>query len=216
MNTSDLHPFFAMLADYHDLVPWFPFLAFGLGFAVLVLFFSPLPSKCRISLLILAFLWAWNGLVLFTYHAAALFPVIYAVQGILFPIQALLLIREACGPRLPDFSISNGASGKAGLALMFIALFIYPVAGNLTGHTFPAAPVFPEPCPLTIFTFGYLISARGSVKLILIVIPFLWSLMGIMAVIKLGVAADAIEVIAGLGCTAAIILKNRAAAQAGE
>lgn len=210
MNSPDPHPFFAMLAEYHALTPWFPFLGFGLGFVILVAFFSSHPHNARISLIILSFFWAWNGLVLFTYHAAALFPAIYAVQGILFPVQALLLARAAHDTALPDFSIASGASGKAGLALMFTALFLYPVAGNLTGHSFPAAPVFPEPCPLTIFTFGYLLSARGVIRPVLLLIPFLWSLMGIMAVVKLGVVADLAEVIAGIGCTAAILLKNRA------
>lgn len=211
MNNPEHHPFFTMLKEYHALTPHFPFLAFGLGFAVMVIFFSSCSHKSRISLIILSFFWAWNGLVLFTYHAAALFPKIYAVQGVLFPVQALLLARAACAESLPDFSIASGISGKAGLVIMFTALFLYPVAGNLTGHAFPAAPVFPEPCPLTIFTFGYLLSARGAIRPALIVIPFFWSLMGIMAVIKLGVVADAIEVITGIGCSAAILIKNRSA-----
>ena len=58
MGSPEQHPFFAMLADYHTQLHPFPFLAFGLGFAVMVLFFSSHPQKSRISLLILAFLWA--------------------------------------------------------------------------------------------------------------------------------------------------------------
>ena len=208
MTLPGQHPFFAMMADYHTRLHPFPFIAFGLGFAVLMMFFSSHPKNRTISLLILAFLWAWNGLVLFTYQAAKLSPVIYAVQGILFPIQAMLLGHAACTGTLPNFSINSGGSGKAGLAIMFTALFLYPIVGNVTGHSFPSAPVFPEPCPLTIFTFGYLLSADARVRPVLVLIPFLWSLMGIVAVMKLGVAADTIEVIAGIVCSAVILKKN--------
>lgn len=213
MGSPEQHPFFAMLADYHTQLHPFPFLAFGLGFAVMVLFFSSHPQKSRISLLILAFLWAWNGLVLFTYQAAALAPLLYSLQGVLFPVQALLLAHTACAKDPPDFGIESGFSGKAGLALMFTALFLYPIVGNITGHSYPAAPVFPEPCPITIFTFGYLLSARNVIRPVLIVIPFVWSLMGIIAVLKLGVLADSIEVLAGVGCSAAILMKNRRRSQ---
>jgi hypothetical protein len=212
MDVPAQSPFFAMLADYHTLLHPFPFLAFGLGFVVMALFFSSYNQKDRISLLILAFLWAWNGLVLFTYQAAALAPVVYALQGVLFPVQALLLAHAACAKEPPEFGISTGFSGKAGLAVMFTAIFLYPIVGNIFGHSYPTAPVWPEPCPLTIFTFGYLLSARASVRPVLIIIPFLWSLMGIVAVLKLGVAPDALEVIAGVGCSVAILLKNRKAA----
>jgi hypothetical protein len=82
------------------------------------------------------------------------------------------------------------------------------VAGNISGHAFPAAPVFPEPCPMTIFTFGFLLGVRGKVPIHLLPIPFLWSLMGIVAVVKLGVKNDALEVIIGVICTISILVKN--------
>ncbi|KIX15723.1 DUF6064 family protein [Dethiosulfatarculus sandiegensis] len=209
MDIPAQNPFFAMFEMYHSQVQFFPYLGFGLGFAVIALFFGSYHQRSRISLLILAFLWAWNGLVLFTYEAAGLSPVLYSLQGLLFPIQALLLIHAACAKKPPDFGIGYGLSGKAGLALMFTAIFIYPIVGNITGHTFPAAPVFPEPCPLTIFTFGYLLSTRTLIRPVLIFIPFLWSLTGMIAVLKLGVMADSIELITGISCTVAILLKNR-------
>lgn len=205
--------FFSMLAEYHTQIHPFPYLGSMLGLMVIVLFLSPYPHKSRVSLLTLAFLWAWNGLVMFTYHFAELYPVNYALQGVLFPIQALLLSHAAFMKAPPEFDVASGVSGKAGLALMFTALFLYPIIGNITGHYYPAAPVFPDPCCLTIFTFGYLLSARARMPSGLIVIPFLWSLMGIVAVMKLGVMADGLMVVVGIGCSVAILLKNRTASR---
>lgn len=197
-----------MLADYHSLTQPFAYLAFVAGFIIMLLYISSFGHKNRISLLLLAFFWAWNGLILFTYKAAALAPVTYALQGFLFPLEAMLLGYMACLDNPPDFDF-RGITGKAGLIIMFTAVFLYPVLGNIFGHSYPAAPVFPEPCPLTIFTFGFLLGARNTIPIHLLIIPFFWSLMGIVAVVKLGVKADALEVLVGVVCMISIVLKNR-------
>ena len=208
MQASAQSAFFSMLSDYHHQTQPFALFGFVLGFSLMLLFLSSWPPKNRIILIGLAFLWAWNGLVLFTYMSASLAPATYALQGILFPVQGLLLGHFALSGDGPELSFESMA-GKLGLAIMFTALFIYPIVGNLLGHSFPAAPVFPEPCPTTIFTFGILLGIRGKVPVHLIVIPFFWSLMGIVAVTKLGVKADAIEVVVGVACTIAILARNR-------
>lgn len=208
MDSSQQQAFFTMLENYHAQVHPFPYVALVLGFVVMALLLSAYRHRARVSLVIIAFLWAWNGLVLFTYEAAALAPMLYSLQGILFPVQAVLLAHFACAKDLQDVGMDE-KTGLAGYSAMFIAIFLYPIIGNITGHTYPAAPVFPEPCPLTIFTFGYLLALHKYIRPGLLVIPFLWSLMGIVAVMRLGVVGDAIEVIAGVACTAAILMKNK-------
>ena len=208
MQSSVQSEFFSMLANYHDQTHPYALIGFVLGFSMVLLFLSAWSQKSKAILYILAFLWAWNGLVLFTYMTAELAPVLYALQGFLFPLQGLLLAHFASAVPRSGFSL-DGAYGKVGLGVMFTALFVYPIIGNLFGHTYPAAPVFPEPCPTTIFTFGLLLTAHQRVPIYLIVIPFFWSLMGIVAVFKLGVEADAIEVLIGVASLMAITWKNR-------
>ena len=83
--------------------------------------------------------------------------------------------------------------------LLLSALIIYPVIGFLTGHGYPTGPIFGvAPCPVTIFTFALLILNRRAFPIALLIIPFLWSLTGIYAILFLHVYQDAIEVIAGI------------------
>ena len=208
MQSSVQATFFSMLANYHEQTYPFALIGFVLGFSMILLFLSAWSQKSKAMLYILAFLWAWNGLILFTYMTGELAPALYALQGLLFPLQGVLLGYFANSAPRCTFGL-QGVYGKVGLCVMFTALFIYPIIGNLFGHNYPAAPVFPEPCPITIFTFGLLLTAYHRVPTYLVVIPFFWSLMGIVAVFKLGVEADAIEVIIGVASIIALTWKNR-------
>ena len=67
---------------------------------------------------------------------------------------------------------------------------VYPHIGMLTGHAWPDMPMFGvTPCPVTIFTFGMLLLARGYSRWLL-VIPVVWSLIGGSAAFLLGVQQD--------------------------
>jgi len=83
---------------------------------------------------------------------------------------------------------------------MFFALFLYPILGNFTGHFYPNAPIFADPCPLTIFTLGLFLTSIKKVELKIYIIPFFWAMMGFVAVFKLGIYVDITEIIFGFIC----------------
>jgi hypothetical protein len=109
----------------------------------------------------------------------------------LFIFQALILFwyafvreRNVVAP-VVDLRTASAA------ALIAYALVLYPVIGALAGHSYPRTPTFGLPCPLTIFTFGILLSFRGRVPAYLYFIPIVWSLIGSSAFILFGVWQDA-------------------------
>jgi hypothetical protein len=115
--------------------------------------------------------------------ASKMFGSVFIVESLLF---GFLAIRS---PQITPISW-NGWNTWAGFLLIVYALVIYPVVGYSTGHLFPASPTFGLPCPTTIFTFGLFLIAFPKNFWYLLIIPFLWSLVGGTAAFKLGVVGD--------------------------
>ena len=65
------------------------------------------------------------------------------------------------------------------------------------------------PCPTTIFTFGILLWAVKSVPAYLLIIPLIWSIVGMSAAVNLRVPQDYGLVVAGVLGTALILIQNR-------
>lgn len=91
------------------------------------------------------------------------------------------------------------------------ALLIYPLVGNVSGNSYPYSPTFGVPCPTTIFTFGLLLWADKGAPRYVILIPLLWSLIGMFAAVYLGIWADAGLPVAGIAGTLLILRRNRQA-----
>jgi len=159
---------------------------------------------------VLAFFWIWMGVA---YHwirfseinpAARLFAVAFVVEG-------ALLARWGLRRPSPGFEPGHDAFGVAGGALIVYALAVYPVLGVLLGHAYPAQPTFGLPCPTTIFTMGLLLWAKPRVPWWLLVVPALWSVVGMSAVRYLGVVEDTMLPIAAWVGGAMILFRNRRA-----
>ena len=81
---------------------------------------------------------------------------------------------------------------------MAYAAIAYPLIGVATGHRYPEMPMFGvTPCPVTIFTFGMLLLTMRPVPRWLLVIPFVWSLIGGSAAILLNVPQDWLLLVSG-------------------
>ena len=86
----------------------------------------------------------------------------------------------------------------------------HPRIGALLGHGYPQSPSFGvAPCPTTIFTFGLLLWTDRPVPRPLLVIPLLWSLLGVSAAVSLGIKEDLGLVVAALLGTALLIWRDR-------
>jgi hypothetical protein len=74
--------------------------------------------------------------------------------------------------------------------LAIYALVAYPAIAYASGQHYPALPTFGLPCPTTIFTIALLLWMPGTSPRALLVIPILWSVLGLSAATTLGIRED--------------------------
>ncbi|MGE3272703.1 MAG: DUF6064 family protein [Chloroflexota bacterium] len=197
--------FLAVFAQYNHAIWPAQIVAYGLGLLAVGLAYRPSRRASQLISAILAGFWLWMGLI---YHlgffreinpAAILFGGLFVVQGLVWlwvgVVQAHMSFRAEW----------DGCSVVGGLFILY-AMLMYPVIGMLLGHGYPQAPIFGvAPCPTTIFTFGLLLWTRSPVPKFVLVIPLLWSLIGAMAAVTLGIQEDIGLLIAGVVGTALLV-----------
>ncbi|MCW5633038.1 MAG: hypothetical protein KIT17_06840 [Rubrivivax sp.] len=182
--------FVEVFARYNEAVWPVQVLAYLLGLAAVVLLLSRRAGFDRVVGGVLALMWLWTGVA---YHgvffsainkAAAAFAALFVVQGLLFARAAV--VRGTL-----RFAPGSGPAAWLGWALVVYAAVLYPLVGMAAGHAYPQIPMFGiTPCPVTLLTFGLLLLAAPPVPRSLLVIPFLWSLVGGSAAFLLGVPQD--------------------------
>jgi hypothetical protein len=156
----------------------------------------------------LAILWLWMGIAYQWLHFSAINPAAYLFGGAM-SLQALLFLHAALVRSRLWFQARWNAYGIAGGVLLVYALAIYPLLGFLFGHNYPRSPTFGVPCPTTIFTFGMLLWTERLVPKYLLVIPFLWMLIGSSAAWLLGVWEDLGLLAAGFIAGTMILYRDR-------
>lgn len=161
---------------------------------------------------LLAFLWAWMGIV---YHWGFFRPINPAATlfGGLFTLQAVLFLLAGVHRSRLSFRFRSDGYGIAGAVLIGYALVLYPILGAIAGHAFPGGPTFGLPCPTTIVTFGLLLWADRPVPGWLIAIPAAWSLLGFSAAAQLSITEDYGLLVSGVIGTILILSKNHRSGQ---
>ena len=200
--------FFDVFNNYNEAV--FPMQAvfYLLSLFVVYLIIKPKSGTEKIVSGVLALLWLWMGivyhLVFFTAinNAAYLFGAMFVLQGILFLVTGVFQSKLSFKFRFDIYGIS-------GIALIIFALVFYPMLGNYLGHVYPSSPTFGLPCPTTIFTFGILLMSDRKCPAVIMVIPFLWSVIGFFAAFSFGVLEDTGLLIAGLLTLTLLLVKNK-------
>jgi hypothetical protein len=200
--------FLEIFAAYNGAVWPAQVVAYLLAAIAVALLFRPGRSTDQIVAAVLAAMWLWTGVA---YHglffatinqAAILFAALFVAEGI-------LLLHAGLAGRL-RFAFGRGAAASIGIAFILYAAFLYPLIGTALGHAWPDLPMFGvTPCPVTIFTFGMLLLAKAPVPRLLVVIPFLWSLVGGSAAILLDVPQDWLLLASGF-VAVPLILRRRA------
>jgi hypothetical protein len=201
--------FLSLFEEYNRAIWPAQVLAYGLGIAAVLLALRPLAGGRRIVAAILSAFWLWNGVA---YHLIYFASINFAAVGfgMLFVLQGLLFAASAARGQ-PAFRFDADLSGWSGLCLAVFAMGLYPLLGVLAGHGWPQAAVFGvAPCPTVIFTFGMLLMTEGRAPLHLVLMPFLWSLIGASAVLLLGMTEDFSLLLAGVAGLGLILRKNRA------
>ena len=152
-----------------------------------------LPSRAIWTLL--AVHWAIAGIA---YHwiffrrinpVAAIFAGFFVVQAAIFA----WLAATSRGRVILDRSLRS----IAGAAFVAYGL-VYPFIGLAAGLSYPRAPMFAVPCPTTLVTAGVLLASTSTPRWANI-IPVLWAFVGASAAFALGIRADLMLVVAGLG-----------------
>ncbi len=176
-------------------------------YCVYLLFKSPKhPDKFLNA--VLSFFWLWIGIVynliffISINKAAYIFGLLFIIQGILFFIFGV--IRSDI-----SYSYRKDLFGIVGMIFILYALLIYPVLNFVLGHPYPYAPSFGLPCPTTIFTFGMLLFASKKISIGLLIIPVVWSIIGLSAAINLSIYEDFGLLIAGVLGFILIIVSNK-------
>jgi hypothetical protein len=205
--------FLAVFVNYNSAIWPIQIAAYLLGgVAVALLFLKPRDGE-RIIFGILAVMWLWTGL---GYHglwfssinrAAYLFAAMFILQGCYF------LYTGAYGGQI-RFGWRLNLITWVGAVFMFYAAIVYPSIGMATGHHYPEIPMFGvTPCPVTIFTFGLLLLTVRPVPRWLLVVPFVWSLIGGTAAILLNVPQDWLLLASGWIAVPLIVFRDRQAMQ---
>jgi len=156
----------------------------------------------QVSILLLAALWSWTGIVYHKHFFAALTPA-GQTFGSLFIAQAGLLVITAW-QNGSSFARASRASRVAGAAIVVYALLVYPALGMLVGHRYPLMPTFGTPCPTTIFTFGIFCLFPSSIPRFAMAIPVLWAVAGSYAAVGFGVREDLGLLVAAVAAIVAI------------
>jgi Family of unknown function (DUF6064) len=203
--------FLAVFVNYNSAIWPIQIAAYLLGgVAVALLFLKPREGD-RIISGILAVIWLWTGL---GYHGlwfsainegAYLFAALFILQG------CYLLYAGVYGGQI-RFGPRSDLATWVGAAFMSYAAIVYPLIGMATGHYYPEIPMFGvTPCPVTIFTFGLLLLTVRPVPRWLLVVPFVWSLIGGSAAILLNVPQDWLLLVSGCIAVPLIVFRDRQA-----
>jgi hypothetical protein len=163
----------------------------------------------RVVFSILAFLWIWMGCVYHILYLSTVNAGAY-VFGIFFILQGFIFIYYGVIRQRITLRIESDFSSIAGVVLIVYSLFVYPVIGYVSGHFYPHSPTFGVPTPTTIFTFGILLLSPYRLRWYIMMIPFLWSIIGFFTAFNLSLREDYGLVFAGLLASVILIfLKPR-------
>ncbi len=199
--------FYSTLQAYNEAVLPITVISYLLGIIAIYLALKKSSNSSRMISAILGFLWIWSGIVFFAIFYGPMdaeflgqtIPGVWYLGGVLFIIQGILfLVFGVVGDSL-SFKFTSSVYSVIGVVLTTYAMIVYPIIGFLTGFSYPRYPVFGTgPCPLTIFTLGFLQWIDRKTPTVIAVIPFVWSLMGIMPILELDLWADVGEMLSGI------------------
>jgi hypothetical protein len=204
-----IEQFLGNFEQYNQAIWPMHIVAYILSIAVIILAAKKTRYSDQIISVVLACFWGWMGIV---YHLIYFSTINGAALGfgILFIIQAILwLVFGVIRPKL-SFQLENNPYALTGVVLIVYAMLVYPILGTLLGHGYPRSPSFGvAPCPTTIFTFGLLLWTNARVPKSVLVIPFIWSLIGFTAALSLGVREDIGLLLAGVLSVALLLWRDR-------
>ncbi len=203
-----LEDFLNVFKKYNESVFPLQIIFYLIAFICVYLLFRRKENSNKFIVSALSFFWLWIGIVYQIIFfsginkAAYIFGILFIIQGVLFAFYGV--IKDAF-----TFEYQKSIPNYLGIIFIVYALIIYPVLGHLLGHQYPYSPTFGLPCPTTIFTFGILLFTNKKISLLFFTIPFVWSLIGTMAALKLSIYEDYGLLITGLLGFTILMVSNK-------
>ncbi len=208
MSPITFEQFLKLITGYNQAVWPMQIVAYILGITALFFAIKETKYSSRIISAILSFFWLWVGIVFSLMFVSKIWK-LNIVTGIMFIIQAILfLILGVFKPNIP-FRFRPDVYGVIGIIFIAYAIIGYPIIEYLIGRSYSQflyIGIFP--CPTIVFTFGLLLWMAKKLPKYILIIPFIISIEGILA-IPLGVYEDIGMVIAGLLGTVMIFYRDR-------
>lgn len=166
--------FFAMFARANTQVWPLQLAWYAAAIAAVAVAIRPIGRSSQLIAGFLAVYYAWLGIVFFAINYSSISDHALA-QGAMFVLGGVLFLVAGVIRQDLRFHARWDLAGVTGGAMMLYALAVYPVIGNVTGHFFPAAPLFGlAPCPSVIFTAGLLLWTRPPMPIYVLVVPLVW------------------------------------------
>jgi len=200
--------FLEVMRKYNETVFPMQIVFYLLSIILIYLAIKPSSKSDKIISGFLALFWLWMGIV---YHlifftvinkAAYLFGAAFILQGILFLTFGVFQNKLS-------FRFHSDMFGTTGIILVLFALIVYPVLGYFFGHVYPDSLTFGLPCPTTIFSFGLLLLSDKKCPLAILIIPFIWSVIGFTAAFHFGILEDTGLLVSGLLVLTMFLIRNR-------
>jgi len=203
--------FFDIFGTYNSAIWPTQIVAYLVGVIVLMLALRENRLFPKIISAILALFWVWMGVAYHIVYFSRINPAAF-IFGFLYVLQGVIFLGSGTFRGKLSFGFGYKPLPIIGACFILYAMVVYPLLGIRFGHSYPRAPLFGvAPCPTTIFTFGLLLWATKSVPAYLLIIPLLWSIVGVSAAVHLRVPQDYGLVVAGVLGTALILIQNRKA-----
>lgn len=180
--------FFEVIRNYNQAVFPAQVVILLLGIASIFLLHSGERVKNRFIGVFLGVLWIWTGIVYHLIFFTSINPAAYGF-GALFVIQGILFLVHTFRDKL-EFELKSSTAGIIGVFFILFGLLFYPVLIYFLEHAWLTTITVGLPCPSTIATFGFLILTSSQFPKHLLLIPSIWTVIGISAALNFGVYPD--------------------------
>ena len=199
--------FLSNFVTYNEAIWPAQIVAYTLGLAAVVLLLRRTADRTIAG--ILAAMWIWTGVGYHGLHFSQINRMALAFAA-LFVVQGAAIAYAGIARERLRFGIVTGLVAWVGIAFVAYSAVLYPLLGTLTGHAYPEMPMFGvTPCPVTIFTFGMFLLTNGHMSYWLLVIPFIWSLIGGSAAFLLAIPQDWLLLASGMITLLLMVMQDR-------
>jgi len=205
--------YYRMLQRYNEAVWPAQLLAVGVGVGLFRLALRPAARQGQIISTVLAIVWLWvAGAFLWTRYAAINWAATYMAAA--FALEAFLFVWLGLVRNSLAYRPHRGVQGRLAIALLLLALVVYPALASVSGRPWQQAEVFGiAPDPTVIATLGLLLTLQEP-RWALLAVPLLWCVLTGATLWAMKSPEAPVPLVAGLLVLVASVWRGRRGATA--